>query len=60
MEDNFFKDAHVTHSFKSGDPGTKKIANKSEFSGKLIRVRHYENKITGEKRVTYEIDPERE
>jgi len=59
MENNFFEDAHVTHSLKAGDLGTKKLLNKTEFKGRLIRVRYYENKISGEKKITYEIIPEK-
>ena len=60
MDDNFFDNAHVTHSLKAGDLGTRKLLKKNEFTGKLIRVRYYENKDTGEKKVTYEIVPDRD
>lgn len=58
MKDDFFDEAHVTHSLPAGSPGTIKLLKKYEFKGKLIRVRYYENKSTGEKRTTYEIVPE--
>lgn len=57
MSDDFFDNAEVTKTFKAGKPGTKRIAQKKEFQGDLVRVRYYKNKKTGENRTTYEIEP---
>lgn len=57
MADDFFDNAEVTKTFKAGRPGTKRVARQNEFHGKLVRVRYYKNKDTGENRTTYEIDP---
>lgn len=57
MIDDYYDKAEVQSTNKAGTPGTLKELKKEVFKGRLVGVRYYKHKVTGEKRKTLEIEP---